>query len=162
MRPRRQQSCSEWETKFFFKKKKHFLYCTSHRSRLCFPLFQPLPATPLLPGCADQQQAFPQDGPPAVLPDVVHLLREAVVPPHLPDPPETAPHPLMDPHEKEIGEQLTSGFAQCQTVILQRWISFIEDDVWCRTKGLHVFFLFFLSEPCPFGYSYAHQTHFLV
>ncbi|TMS14241.1 Etoposide-induced protein 2.4-like protein [Larimichthys crocea] len=57
---------------------------------------QPLPAASLLPGRSDQQQAFSQDGPPAVVADVVHLLREAVIPAHLPDPPETSAQPVMD------------------------------------------------------------------
>ena len=71
-----------------------------HESLITILLFQPLPAASVLTGCADQQQAFPQDSPPAVLPDIVYLLREAVLPSHLPDPPETCAHPVMDPLER--------------------------------------------------------------
>lgn len=94
---------------------------------MTFPLFQPLPAASLLPGCADQQQAFPQDSPPAVLPNIVHLLREAVIPSHFPNPPETCAHPVMDPRK---GDGIaTSGFPQCEKVISSRRISFNEDDM---------------------------------
>lgn len=63
----------------------------------CVPS-QSLPAAALLSGRADQQQAFPQDRPPAVVSDAVALVREAGLAPHLPEPPQTAAaQSVMDP-----------------------------------------------------------------
>lgn len=146
MRPRRQQSCSEYNIYIF----NYFLTFErrSHWSR--FLLFQPLPAASLLPGRSDQQQAFSQDGPPAVVADVVHLLREAVIPAHLPDPPETSAQPVMDRLE---GDRRKADDVRHHSV----W--FNEDDTRFRTKGLHVFNL--ISGPLVVSRAaHTHQTHF--
>lgn len=51
---------------------------------------QSLPVAALLSGRDDQQQAFPQDCPPAVLSDIVCLIREAFHTPDISEPPQTA------------------------------------------------------------------------
>lgn len=109
-----------------------------HQSLITVPLFQPLPAASLLPGCADQQQAFPQDCPPAILPDIVRLLWEAVLPSHLPDPPETRAHPVMDPLERD-GITTDEWLHSVWKIDSYGRISLNQDDMRFRTEGLHVF-----------------------
>lgn len=108
---------------------------------MIFLLLQPLPAASLFPGCADQQQAFPQDCAPAVVADVIHLVREAVDAPHLPGPPEAAAHPVK--------ETPTSSFVLGEKVIVPEGLPLMK-----TIGGSGQMIYVFLYHLCPLSYSF--------